>query len=249
MLKNAAAGRYYNNRPATTESDNLFAGIEKPLPNNRYAARLDLTEQTYHANRCRGSGGTHHSTSTAGIYDSSSSARYSSSSTLPSSTDGAAHNDHSKTFHDIPPAPVAESPSLFSLRAAGRTFSFGTKPSRFSTPPQLQQQQIQPQYQQTESATQARDRAMTASSASTATATPPRLLESDFQLSGTDDDNFGNMFENFGKRKSAIQLRPSDSVCLLVIYIPCLFAQLICRRMIYNQKLYLFLHRMNAHHQ
>jgi hypothetical protein len=187
---------------------------------------LLLIAPTCHADRCRGSGGTHHSTSTAGVYDSSSSARYSSSSTLPSSTDGAAHNDHSKTFHDIPPAPMAESPSLFSLRAAGRTFSFGTKPSRFSTPPQTQQQQTQPQYQpqyqpqvqhqyqQSESPAQARDRAMTASSASTATATPPRLLDSDFQVSGTDDDNFTSMFENFGKRKSAIQLRPLDSVCL-----------------------------------
>ncbi|CRG89845.1 hypothetical protein PISL3812_06884 [Talaromyces islandicus] len=201
-LKTAAGGRYYNNRPETAGSDNLFAGIEKPLPNNR------------------GSGGTHHSTSTTGVYDSSSSARYSSSSTLPSSTDGAPHIEHAKTFHDIPAPPVPESPSLFSLRAAGRTFSFGTKPARFSTPlqipqqqtqPQIQPQQVQHQYQQSEPTAQARDRAMTASSASTATATPPRLLDSDFQLSGNDDDNFTNMFENFGKRKSAIQLRPTDS--------------------------------------
>ncbi|KAH8698268.1 hypothetical protein BGW36DRAFT_396091 [Talaromyces proteolyticus] len=189
-LKGAGASRYY--RPSTAESDNIFAGIEKPLPNNR------------------GSAGTHQSNSTGGPYDSSSSARYSSSSTLPSSTDVPVHNDPARGFHDIP---VPESPSLFSLRAAGRTFSFGTRPSRFSTPthtPQHAQQPLPPQpQQQPVSAAHIRDRAMTASSASTAT--PPKLLETDLNLDAGDNDNFSSMFENFGKRKSAILLQSSNS--------------------------------------
>lgn len=161
----------------------------------------------------RGSGGTHNSTSTTGLYDSSSSARYSSSSTLPSSTDVPLHNDHlTRGIHDLPVPPVPDSP-LFSLRAAGRTFSFGTRPQRASTP--LSQQTQHPQQPFSASSSTARDRAMTASSASTAT--PPKLLDSDLSINGNndDDDNFSNMFENFGKRKSAILLESSKSVRIL----------------------------------
>ncbi|GAM43081.1 hypothetical protein TCE0_044r17606 [Talaromyces pinophilus] len=176
-------GRYY--RPATAESDNIFAGIEKPVPHNR------------------ASGGTNNSAST-GLYDSSSSARYSSSSTLPSSTDVPVHNDLSRGVHDLPVPPVPESPSVFSLRAAGRTFSFGTRP-RASTPISHQQ----PRQQTTASPSTTRDRATTASSASTAI--PPKLLDSDLSIGGAadEDDGFGSMFENFGKRKSAILLDSS----------------------------------------
>ncbi|OKL61258.1 hypothetical protein UA08_03919 [Talaromyces atroroseus] len=185
-------GRYY--RPATAESDNIFAGIEKPLPHNSAWLTVDI----------RGSGGTHNSTSTTGLYDSSSSARYSSSSTLPSSTDVPIHNDHlTRGIHDLPVPPVPESP-LFSLRAAGRTFSFGTRSQRASTP--LSQQ---PQQPSSASSSAARDRAMTASSASTAI--PPKLLDSDLSLGANNDDNFSNMFENFGKRKSAILMESASS--------------------------------------
>ncbi|EEA25849.1 conserved hypothetical protein [Talaromyces marneffei ATCC 18224] len=206
-------GRYY--RPATAESDNIFAGIEKPLPHNRY---IPVDEQTmlrlltYFA---RASGGTNNSAST-GLYDSSSSARYSSSSTLPSSTDIPVHNDLSRGVHDLPVPPVPESPSVFSLRAAGRTFSFGTRPLRTSTPTSQQQQQQQQQQQAcqqtTASPSTSRDRATTASSANTAI--PPKLLDSDLSIrgAGDDDDGFGSMFENFGKRKSAILLDSSKSV-------------------------------------
>lgn len=184
---NGSENRFY--RPATADSDNIFAGIEKPLPNNR------------------GSGGTNNSASTTGLYDSASSARYSSSSTLPSSTDVPLHNDHlTRGIHDLPIPPVPESSSLFSLRAAGRTFSFGTRPQRASTPLSQQQQQHQPS---SSSSFTARDRAMTASSASTAI--PPKLLDSDLNISGSGEDNFSNMFENFGKRKSAILLDSSKS--------------------------------------
>lgn len=154
----------------------------------------------------RASGGTNNSAST-GLYDSSSSARYSSSSTLPSSTDVPVHNDLSRGVHDLPVPPVPESPSVFSLRAAGRTFSFGTRP-RTSTPTAHQQSR----QQTTVSPSTTRDRATTASSASTAI--PPKLLDSDLTIGGAgdEDDGFGSMFENFGKRKSAILLDSSKMV-------------------------------------
>jgi hypothetical protein len=50
---------------------------------------------------------------------------------------------------------------------------------------------------------------MTASSASTAT--PPKLLDSDLNLGGG-DDNFGDMFETFSKRRSAVLLESSKLV-------------------------------------
>ncbi|KAL1999065.1 hypothetical protein VTN02DRAFT_5110 [Thermoascus thermophilus] len=165
------------------DHDNLFAGFERPAPKNR------------------GSGGTNNSGSTGGLYDSSSSARLSSSSTLPSSTDVPIHdvsnNPHARTFHDIPP-PIAHGPRpSFSLHAAGRTFSFGTKAPRASTP------QPQPP-----SPIVTRDRTMTASTASTAT--PPKLPDTELKLGGLDDD-FGNMFEGFGQRKSGILKERSPS--------------------------------------
>lgn len=96
---------------------------------------------------------------------------------------------------------------MFSLRAAGRTFSFGTR-SRTSTPTSHQQLR----QQTTVSPSTTRDRATTASSASTAI--PPKLLDSDLTVSGAgdEDDSFGSMFENFGKRKSAILLDSSKMV-------------------------------------
>lgn len=148
----------------------------------------------------RGSGGTNHSTSTGRPYDCSSSTHFSSSSTLPSSTDVPAQNDISRTFHDIPVPPVPESASFFSLRTAGRTLSFGTRPGKISTPTQQQQHQ-----QHQGGFTERGERAMTASSESTAT--PPKLLDSDLDLRGGYDDNFSKMFESFGRRKSALLLQ------------------------------------------
>ncbi|GAD96020.1 hypothetical protein ANI_1_30114 [Paecilomyces variotii No. 5] len=153
---------------AAGDSDNLFADLEK------------------RQGKDSGSGATN-SDSTA-PYDSSSSGRYSSSSTLPS-TDAPIHKEsgtgHSRPFHDIPLPPVIG--SQFSFRAAGRTFSFGTKAPRVSTPPS----------QGPAVASGARDRAMTPSTASTAT--PPRLQDSDLKLGKLDDDDFGNMFQDIGK--------------------------------------------------
>ena len=145
----------------------------------------------------RSSGGTDNSTFSGNPYDSSSSARFSSSSTLPSSTDAPDHPDVSRPLHDIPIPPPHSS---FSLRAVGRTFSFGNKkPMRPSTPP----------LEELPSASM-RERAMTASSASTAT--PPKLLESDFGLGGEDDD-FSNVFETFRRKSPRLpESSPSPAV-------------------------------------
>lgn len=111
----------------------------------------------------------------------------------------------------MPVPPVPESPSIFSLRAAGRTFSFGARSYRNSTPVSQQTQQ-QARQQAVVSPPTTRGRATTASSASTTI--PPKLLDSDLNLGnqGTNDDGFGTMFENFGKRKSAILLDSSKMV-------------------------------------
>lgn len=180
----------------TEDFDNIFAGTERPVPQNRYGTPSLLLHNTIY-NRltimiARSSGGTDRSTVTADLYASSSSTKFGSSSTLPSSADGPIQNDvsspHSRSFYDIPVPPLASA-----LRNAGRTFSFGSsgkrpKPSTPSTPPVKSP------------SASSRHRAMTAST--TSTTTPPKLLDSDLNLDSS--DGFGNMFENFGKRQSAL---------------------------------------------
>lgn len=153
----------------------------------------------------RGSGGTNNSTSSGGHNDNSSaSARFSSSSTLPSSTDVPLDDRPPplpKDSQHVPIPPIPQ-PNPLSLRAAGRTFSFGRKkvqsPSTPAPTPRFTPQSIPHGYS---SAT--RERAMTESSyASGSTVTPPKLLDSDLDLGKSDLDSFGNMFESFGKRKS-----------------------------------------------
>jgi hypothetical protein len=143
----------------------------------------------------------------------------------------------------LPVPPVPESPSVFSLRAAGRTFSFGTRPLRTSTPTSQQQQQIR--QQTTVSPATTRDRATTASSASTAI--PPKLLDSDISIGGAgdEDDGFGSMFENFGKRKSAILLDSSKQVLSLSNYITHGFVFLTICRAMSNRKIAYLLVRTN----
>ena len=163
-----------------------------------------------------GSGGTNHSSSSGGLYDtSSSSARFSSSSTLPSSSsieaipDDYSHS-HPKTPYNIPIPPTPASQPAFSVRAAGRTFSFGRKVAQPSPPvvptsrPESPEAESPSQAQASSNLT--RRRALTESSyASASTATPPKLLDTDFDFGKSDDpDGFGNMFEGFGNRKSRI---------------------------------------------
>ena len=101
------------------------------------------------------------------------------------------------------PPPVPESTSGRSLLAAGRAFSFGRKKGDASqTPPRPS---VEPNDTE-RPALQKRDRALTESSyASGSTATPPKFLEGGLDI-GVNDEGFGSMFENFGKRNSQIAL-------------------------------------------
>ncbi|KAK2799345.1 hypothetical protein FQN49_008952, partial [Arthroderma sp. PD_2] len=159
------------------DPDNIFAGIEKPAP-----ATTTNTHTTSSINGRNGKlNGSNGSSSKPYDNSSASSARYSSSSTLPSSTDHSPHDA-------IPVPPIPESPFSFSIRASGRTFSFGSKASKTSTP------------RKSESAN--RERALTNST--TSTATPPKLMETDLSLEGSGE--MGNIFDGVGvdKRRSRV---------------------------------------------
>ncbi|KAL2855039.1 hypothetical protein BJX68DRAFT_20523 [Aspergillus pseudodeflectus] len=91
------------------------------------------------------------------------------------------HSPHSRNLHDIPAPPFSSA-----LRAAGRTFSFG---GRFAKTPAHAPRPSSPDT--------TRSRATTNST--TSTATPPKLLESEFQIGRMDD--FGNMFDDIGKQE------------------------------------------------
>lgn len=152
----------------------------------------------------RGSGGTNNSRSSGGHDNSSASARFSSTSTLPSSTDTPLDDRPPPISKDMPVAPpIPESTSGLSLRAAGRAFSFGRK--KAESPQNVPRSNVELNNQ--EGPTHyTRDRAMTESSyASGSTATPPKLFETGLDIGGS-DEGFGSMFENFGKRKSQIAL-------------------------------------------
>ncbi|OJD11314.1 hypothetical protein AJ78_07885 [Emergomyces pasteurianus Ep9510] len=168
--------------------DNIFATIDHPpQAENRYVnpSSRDLLHdggaQAARLTGFSGSRGTNNSASTGCLYDSSaSSAKFSSSSTLPSSTD--------IPIQDVPIPPVPES-SFFSLRSAGRTFSFGTKS------PKSQQRQEAATPRSRETATT--ERATTSST--TSTATPPRLPDTNLDMG--DSISFGNMFDGFDQEK------------------------------------------------
>lgn len=53
-----------------------------------------------------------------------------------------------------------------------------------------------------------RDRAFSASTASTAT--PPKLLDADLSFGSNDADEFSNMFDNIGERDSSIMSSKQD---------------------------------------
>jgi hypothetical protein len=146
---------------------------------------------------------TNNSVSTKAPYSSAaSSARLSSSSTIPSSADTrsdiSAASGNPKHFHDIPvpPAPVPRPP--FSLRSSARTFSFG---SRTGGPVSIASQPPPPAVRRgVPTVDSSRDRAFSASTASTAT--PPKLLDSELGFGDGDADGFSNMFDNIGNRDS-----------------------------------------------
>ena len=156
----------------------------------------------------RGSGGTHNSASSGGQNDNSSSeARFSSTSTLPSSADVPLDDRPSpdaKGSYNIPTPPVPESNPL-SLRVAGRAFSFGRKraelPSVTGTGPQPVVEHMKSDSYESFN----RPRAMTENSyTSGSTATPPKLLGTGLDLEQSDLAEFGNMFDSFGKNESKL---------------------------------------------
>jgi hypothetical protein len=180
--------------PSTSEdSDNIFAGTEQPLRKHRYESRRPKESLRKRLTRRRYSGPT---------YESSTSTRLSSSSTLPSSTEIHSPDEttspHSR-MHDIPAPP----PLAGALRAAaGRTFSFGGRFGKSSTP-------SAPARTATPDALTRR--IQTASTDSTAT--PPKLPDGQFNLGadlGTETtDDFGKMFDHMSKRDSAMLRDPS----------------------------------------
>lgn len=196
--------------PPAEDTENIFAGSEKPLPKDRYRLSRGLGSNQKRLTVDSGSGGTDQSGITGGMYESSSSVRFSSSSTCPSSTEVPAPDDsqspHSRGLYDIPVPPLAGA-----LRAAGRTFSFGGRLSKTSTPPPL------PRHSTTGPS---RDRAMTASTASTAT--PPKLLDTDLNLGKMED--FQGVFDKIGMRddkasEGRLHDKRADMVRQLVIIV------------------------------
>lgn len=178
---------------ALEDSDNIFAGTEQPLRKHRYESRRPMESLRERLTRRHYSGPT---------YESSTSTRLSSSSTLPSSTEipppDEATSPHSR-IHDIPAPP----PLAGALRAAaGRTFSFGGRFGKSSTP-------SAPPRTATPDAPARRVQ----TSGTDSTATPPKLSDGQFNLgadleAGSNDD-FGKMFDHLGKRDSAMLRDPS----------------------------------------
>lgn len=173
---------------------------------------LFVDGRTRNAPQNRGSGGTHNSASSGGHNDNSSSeARFSSTSTLPSSADvilDDRSSPNSKDSYNIPVPPNPESNSL-SLRAAGRAFSFGRKraesPSVLVPGPRPVVEHAKSDGYKSFN----RPRAMTESSyTSGSTATPPKLLGTELELEQSDLDGFGNMFDSFGKNEIRLVEEP-----------------------------------------
>ncbi|KAK4946127.1 hypothetical protein LTR66_014327, partial [Elasticomyces elasticus] len=161
----------------------------------------------------RGSGGTTASES-PGYYDtSSSSARFSSSSTLPSSLDADADPDQEDLFPRkgtgryqsvATSSAIDDPPSNFTTKA-GRALSFGLrnhKPSGSNPPrPPIPALPTQTPF---EDGVVSHERAMTISSYAS-TAVPPKL-EADPKLGASDfGSDFGNMFDGLGGRHEGSQ--------------------------------------------
>ena len=205
-LKQASQVRTYE----ATENhyDQELFPVNKDESRNRYANSIFYTAlvTTRLTSLFSGSGGTNNSASTAPYGSAASSARLSSSSTIPSSTDISSDShtnsmvSNQRPFQDIPVPPVPRSRG-WSIRNAGRTFSFASKQkydvSVEPIPPP------HPSPTATESTTFTpgrRERAMTASTASTAT--PPKLLDADLTFGDSGLNRFGDMFDGIGGRDS-----------------------------------------------
>ena len=176
------------------DEEDLFS-VARPDATNRYGGALEfpLTLMLY-----RGSGGTENSLSTS-HYDSNASSTRLSTSTTPSSIDNRSDRNVQATYKDIPvPPPPSARPGF--LRNSARTFSLGvglksSKEPQFSSPAASPAPAIHPA-----NSSDSRGRALTASSASTAT--PPKLFDSDLALDNSELDGFGNMFDGIGLKSS-----------------------------------------------
>nr|POF03128.1 hypothetical protein CFP56_75493 [Quercus suber] len=185
---------------------------------NRWVKRGNAPGTNPTLNIDRGSAGTTNSGS-SGFYESSSaSARYSSTSTLPSSLDAEREPDDGDLFarkatpthmHKSLPTTLDDPlppPPSFSTRAA-RAFSFGNKHSKAESTtknlPPLPPNYHAPTRSPNKEQSPVRERALTTSSyASTAI---PTQVESNLSLGLEESsfgDDFGNMFSNLGNAKA-----------------------------------------------
>ncbi|KAG5301245.1 hypothetical protein I7I48_01197 [Histoplasma ohiense] len=173
------------NSNSNSNSSRTKRSSEDPYSNNLFA---NIDPPSSVENR-----GTNNSASTGRLYDSSaSSAKFSSSSTLPSSTD--------IPIQDVPVPPMHDS-SFFSLRSSGSTFSFGNKSSSAKS---LQRQDVVTPRSRGTVAT--RESAATAST--TSTATPPRLPDTNLDMD--DALSFGNMFDGLDREKENHKEHPAS---------------------------------------
>lgn len=153
------------------DGSNPFAGTERPMDKPQYDRPRFADSLKKRLTGTRDSGG---------AYESSTSTRLSSSSTLPSSTEISPPDEtfspHSR-INDVPPPPP--------LRPANRAFSLGGRLK--ALPPS-------PQHNALDASAKHR-----ATSSSDSTTLPPRLPDTNIDLSGADD--FQKMFDNVGKRE------------------------------------------------
>ena len=178
------AGRPLTYHPTDLGQDDSFPGTNNV--DTRYDMRRSTTQPVLTDDRRR-SGATVDSYSSGRANNSAaSSMRLSAASTVPSSTDLPL--DHSRLGRKpLPEPPTGSRPLSTAVKpgAAARTSSVGLR-------------SMPPTYADSFAATpQRREFSGTPSSASTAT--PPRLLDSEFT---SDMDDFGNMFDALDKRKS-----------------------------------------------
>lgn len=198
-MKQASQVRTYT--ATENDFDELFP-VNQDDSRNRYAYFSAVLVIIYLTFSCSGSGGTNKSASTVPYGSAASSARLSSSSTIPSSTD-ISNDSHTNSFvssqrpfQDVPIPPVPRSRG-WSIRNAGRTFSFASKQKNEMAVEPSPPPRPSPTGTQRPTFTPARrERAMTASTASTAT--PPKLLEGELAFDDSELDRFGSMFDGIG---------------------------------------------------
>ncbi|KAL9014953.1 MAG: hypothetical protein Q9173_000407 [Seirophora scorigena] len=204
-----ALKRMSQGRPLSAGHD-LYSEGSNPNFNNRYVASALPT--LVRLTPVSGSGGTNNSSSSGGHDNSSSSPRYSSSSTLPSSADIPLDDRPLPDPYDNVKVPAPLIPATYprSLRAGGKSFSFGRKKAQSPSSASPITQPPQAYGQSQELGARRRERALTESSyASGSTATPPKFLDTGLDLGSSDLDSFGHMFENFGKRPSTSGMDPA----------------------------------------